>query len=122
MMGVTLKAPEPQLSPDLISTFNAVAAMRENVFGKAHQPTFPAFRDEHPDWRPNEPELDDKPWERVEQAWRQGPEKIHKRQETVDRLMKAMHWKKGLVSATPERLLEHFGDLYLAAPLISAGG
>ena len=57
LMGLTIKAPPPVLSPDLIQPFNALEAMSENVFTDLDEKTHQTANDanEHDGWSPSIP-------------------------------------------------------------------
>ncbi|KAH8702265.1 hypothetical protein BGW36DRAFT_405079 [Talaromyces proteolyticus] len=121
LMGIQVESPKPQLSPDKIKKFNVVNAMKMQVTiddpKKQVLPTFPA-RDGR--WSPAPSTGDKTQWDKVKAQWL-NPAQPHDRDVAVQCLPQILGWKNtsSLTAKLPNRLLDDFGNLYMAAPMLS---
>lgn len=131
MMGVTVSAPPPFLSLDLVKPFEAARAMAKDVFVDADP-----FHPELPltplpvaagPWRPAPldivADMPAKPWENARDVWSTpttGDEDI---KTLVDACMGAFGWTLDLSPAAhiPQLLIDALETEYLQPPLIGIG-
>lgn len=115
-MGVTIGAPKPELSNDMIPRFNAVLENSESVFPQEEQKFLPEVEGSSGDWLP----LDNRSvgqWKDVIDAWRKLELGVGSAQDSVNVWAKVLGWGE-LNGEVPEGLLGRFGDLYIEAPLL----
>lgn len=116
MMGVTISAPFPTASKDLIRPFNAALESSETISPGG---TFPALVEESPDWLPIPGTGDDNQWNLVEQKWQNPLSGQVSAQVMVTDWGKLFGWDTNpLVGDAPATLLGAFGDWYMDAPLL----
>ena len=129
MMGVTLTAPPPILSPDKLPRFNIADADLLNLTAQKH---FPEQTSPHQEFRPVEPLVDSKSHEDTPQydavfdAW------THPAWESVmpgaaarfvQKWARTFGWDAAALSqlaALPAKLEAQFSGLYVVAPLLTA--
>ncbi|KAL7276584.1 hypothetical protein RUND412_000426 [Rhizina undulata] len=119
MMGVIINAPDPELSNDVIPKFNAVKAMSQDVFGQGKEKIFPKNLQSNQIWLPLKAVPGPNQWKNVSDRWKNPIMGKTSAQNTVDAWKKAFFWEVTLNGAPPAKLLDDFGALYLAVPLLS---
>lgn len=117
-MGLTIVAPPPTLSSDVIPAFSAVDAMSEIVSDVRFPTLTPSAL---PSWdpAPRDP-VPASQWTDVHDAWLAPSPSLA---DFVERWAKAMKWvipkEEELVPWPPQLNLENFDEVYMAAPCIS---
>lgn len=120
-MGLEIRPPKPKLADDKIGTFNAIEAMKQAVFTLQETPKFPHFKDQKSAWaapKDSNPK-DVGRYKKVQDIWRKNG--VDKRQSVVDALSRGLGWNRKLTAATPKRLVDGLGNLYMRSPEISVG-
>ena len=67
-MGLQIQPPKPSLADDKIGVFDAIEAMKQNVFGQGNSPKFVGYEAENTDLYP-EKEMENA-YEDVQGLWR----------------------------------------------------
>lgn len=146
MMGVAVTVPKPLLSNDTLSAYNAAEASVEDILSGQdmpilpHEPTQSLWLPEQPSqtslmatsnlpssrlarWglRAPAPPIDSlkNAWDNVSSIW--GDQKLKNgRKQVVDAWAEAFGWTDDLNPSPLDMLLDNFGSLYMACPLVSA--
>lgn len=117
-MGLTIVAPPPTLSSDVIPAFSVVDAMSEVVSDVAF-PTLTSDALSSWDPAPRDPTAASQ-WKDVHDAWLAPSQSLAS---FVEVWAESMQWiiQKGeeLVASSPQLNLESFDEVYMAAPCIS---
>jgi hypothetical protein len=129
MMGVTLTAPPPILSPDKLPAFEIADASLLNLPAKKN---FPEEEEAHSEFSPVEPIVGPEPYpekpqyDAVYAAWTVPTWSTGTPGATttfVQKWAKAFGWDENAmsqVSTMPTKLKAQFNNLYVAAPLLTA--
>ena len=135
IMGITLAAPPPVLSSDLIKPFDAKDASAQDVFTDQDkfEPSIvpiPVFA--QPDWNPAPHPTgvsgDDKAlWSKAQKAWQNGEDlgvgasagKVWGLKDVAEFWKGAILWKKGASPEFPTSFVHDIESYYMSAPFIS---
>lgn len=137
-MGLTLTAPPPILSKDLILPFNAKDAMAQDVFtDQDHTAGLsplvepkPVFA--KPDWNPvghatGVQDDDESLWTSAQSSW-QNPQdlgaglagRVWGLPDVANMWKEAMVWKEGIVPAFPTSFVNDIETYYMSAPFVGS--
>ncbi|CAH0046894.1 unnamed protein product [Clonostachys solani] len=132
LMGLHILPPKPYLANDKIGVFDAIEAMKQSVFERKDCPKFIGY--ENGDTNLYPAGRDKNTYEDIRTLW--AADYGTKREDILDALWDGLGWDdtKGktkpkeeekspqrLSAATPERLVDALGNLYMAAPQVTVG-
>lgn len=121
MMGVLFTAPPPTMAPDKLPTFNITDADLQELIAEN---AFPAPQPSHGEWEPDAPAEEEEQWEDVREKW-ETPEwgtGDDGQAGFVGSWAKAFGWDVAvlkMLAGIPKRLDAAFGEVYVAAPLLT---
>lgn len=117
-MGVTISVPDPRLPVEKTSPFDPAKQKPEYAFPE--DKNYPIFPDPTPgstQWHPDERQPVEIRWGRVSRKWWESKDN----EETVRQWRNAFSWKAKLKAKAPKRLINGFGELYMAPPMLTVG-
>lgn len=120
-MGVTISAPSPKFPVETSKPFNPATQKSEDAFS-GNEPRFPTTSSASIKWHPAKPSekegvIAKEQWDVVSTRWHESS----KNEETVRQWRNAFSWKATLAAKAPHRFKEEFGELYMAAPMLTVG-
>ncbi|KAF8511750.1 hypothetical protein JB92DRAFT_2931985 [Gautieria morchelliformis] len=124
MMGASIRAPLPTISPDNIPKFNLVHAMSQDVYPSGLNPPFPPTPPEqNPEWSPAAPTSDQ--YDNVKEQWANPTEGRDAGTIVFALWAEAFKWAEkdtvGMTGALPLVAVERLGQIYMSPPLLSSG-
>lgn len=124
IMGITISAPSPRLPEETSLPFNPALQNPKDAFS-GNEPHFPTTSPARTQWHPAKPlenagekgVIANKQWDEVSEKWKESLGQ----EATVEKWRSAFSWKATLKAKAPDRLIEKFGILYMAAPMLTEG-
>lgn len=131
-VGLQIQPPKPFLANDKIGVFDAIEAMKQNVFGQGNSPKFVGYENGNTNLYPVKG--GEAAYEDVQELWR--ADYGTKREDILDALWNGLGWDstKGrtktkedneppqkLTAATPVRLVDALGSMYMVPPQVTVG-